>query len=240
MALMDADKGEVSDASVGVRLAAAGYATNAGSTGSGSVVLATSPTLVTPVLGVATATKINKVTLTAPATGSTLTIADGKTLTASNTLTLTGTDSSSANLDSIPAKGRVATDVAITSNATLADITGLSVSVAAGKTYSFAAYLYTTSNVAGGVKIAIGGTATATAITYDAMITDSGTTTQAARQTALGGAAGVTAVTAALCRVYGTITVNAAGTLTVQGAQNASNASASTFLRGSSFRVEQF
>lgn len=34
----------------------------------------------------------NKVTITAPATGSTLTIADGKTLTASNTLTLTGTD----------------------------------------------------------------------------------------------------------------------------------------------------
>lgn len=39
--------------------------------------------------------KINKVTITAPATGSTLTIADGKTLTASNTLTFTGTDSSS-------------------------------------------------------------------------------------------------------------------------------------------------
>lgn len=52
-----------------------------------------SPTLVTPTLGVASATTINKVALTAPATGSTLTIADGKTLTANNTLTLTGTDS---------------------------------------------------------------------------------------------------------------------------------------------------
>ena len=49
-------------------------------------------TLSTPVLGVASATSINKVALTAPATSSTLTIADGKTLTASNTLTLTGTD----------------------------------------------------------------------------------------------------------------------------------------------------
>lgn len=65
------------------------------STGSGSVVLSNSPSLVTPTLGVATATSINKVTITAPATGSTLTIADGKTLTASNTLTLTGTDGSS-------------------------------------------------------------------------------------------------------------------------------------------------
>ena len=64
-------------------------------TGSGSIVLASSPSLTTPTLGVASATTINKVTLTAPATGSTLTIADGKTLTASNTLTLTGTDSSS-------------------------------------------------------------------------------------------------------------------------------------------------
>ena len=64
-------------------------------TGSGALVFATSPTLVTPVLGVASATTINKLTITAPATGSTLTVADGKTLTVSNTLTFTGTDSSS-------------------------------------------------------------------------------------------------------------------------------------------------
>lgn len=55
----------------------------------------TSPTLTTPTLGVASATTINKLTITAPATGSTLTIADGKTLTCSNTLTFTGTDTSS-------------------------------------------------------------------------------------------------------------------------------------------------
>jgi len=55
----------------------------------------TSPTLTTPALGVATATSINKVAFTAPLTGSTLTIADGKTLTASNSLTFTGTDSTS-------------------------------------------------------------------------------------------------------------------------------------------------
>lgn len=40
-----------------------------------------SPTFVTPVLGVATATSINKVTITAPATSSTLTIANSATLT---------------------------------------------------------------------------------------------------------------------------------------------------------------
>ena len=64
-------------------------------TGTGALVFANTPTLVTPVLGVATATSVNKVAFTAPATGSTLTVADGKTLTASNTLTFTGTDSSS-------------------------------------------------------------------------------------------------------------------------------------------------
>lgn len=63
-------------------------------TGSGALVFANTPTLVTPVLGVATATSINKLAITAPATGSTLTIADGKTLTASNTITFTATDGS--------------------------------------------------------------------------------------------------------------------------------------------------
>ncbi len=63
-------------------------------TGSGSLVFATSPTLTTPTLGVATATSINKVTITAPATSATLTIANGKTATINNTLTFNGTDSS--------------------------------------------------------------------------------------------------------------------------------------------------
>ena len=62
------------------------------STGTVAVVLSTSPTLVTPILGVATATSINKVAITAPASSATLTIADGKTLTVSNTITLVGTD----------------------------------------------------------------------------------------------------------------------------------------------------
>jgi hypothetical protein len=50
-------------------------------TGSGSLVFNTSPTLVTPVLGAASATSINKVALTQPATGATITIPDGVTVT---------------------------------------------------------------------------------------------------------------------------------------------------------------
>lgn len=69
-------------------------------TGTGNNVLATSPTLVTPTLGAATATSVNKVAITAPATGSTLTIADGKTLVANNSITLAGTDATTMTFPS--------------------------------------------------------------------------------------------------------------------------------------------
>lgn len=83
------------------------------STGTGNVVLSDSPTLntptlnspalITPALGVAAATSINKITLTAPAVGATLTIANGKTLTASHSLTLAGTDSTTMTFPSTSA-----------------------------------------------------------------------------------------------------------------------------------------
>lgn len=60
-------------------------------TGTGVNVFATSPTLVTPVLGVATATSLNGLTITT-STG-TLTVTNAKTLSVSNSLTLAGTDS---------------------------------------------------------------------------------------------------------------------------------------------------
>lgn len=65
-------------------------------TGTGAACFATSPTLVTPVLGAATATSINGLAFTT-STG-TLTIANGKTLTDSNTLTFAGTDGSTLNV----------------------------------------------------------------------------------------------------------------------------------------------
>lgn len=69
-------------------------------TGTGAVVGATSPSLTTPSLGAATATSINKVAITAPATSATLTIANGKTLTANNSLTFAGTDSTTMTFPS--------------------------------------------------------------------------------------------------------------------------------------------
>ena len=81
-------------------------------TGTGSIVFSNSPTLVSPTLGVASATSVNKVTITAPATSATLTLANGSTLatvgafsttitaTANTTVTLptTGTLATTANL----------------------------------------------------------------------------------------------------------------------------------------------
>lgn len=69
--------------------------------GTGAMVLATSPTLTTPVLGVATATSLNGNTFT---TGTyTLTGVAGKTLTFSNSLTLAGTDGTTMTFPSVSA-----------------------------------------------------------------------------------------------------------------------------------------
>jgi len=63
--------------------------------GTGDIARTASPTFTgTLAADLITATSVNKVALTTPATASTLTVADGKTLTASNTLTLAGTDGS--------------------------------------------------------------------------------------------------------------------------------------------------
>ena len=77
-------------------------------TGSGNFVFDTSPTLATPTIGVATATSVNKVAITAPASSATLTLADGSTLATSGaystTLTTTGTTSVT-----LPTSGTLAT-----------------------------------------------------------------------------------------------------------------------------------
>ena len=89
-------------------------------TGTGSVVLDTSPTLVTPTLGVASATSINQLTLTAPTTGATLTLADNSSLITvggySTTLTVTGITSVT-----LPTSGTLV-NTAVTSLGSLATV----------------------------------------------------------------------------------------------------------------------
>lgn len=75
-----------------------------GTTGTGNVVLKNSPTLVTPALGVATATSINGMTITT--TTGTITLTNGKTLSVNNSITLVGTD---GHTYTFPAGGTVLT-----------------------------------------------------------------------------------------------------------------------------------
>jgi hypothetical protein len=77
-------------------------------TGTGKMVLDTTPTLVTPILGVATATSINKLTVTAPATSATLTVADGASLVTSGAFSLTLTSTAATNV-TLPTTGTLAT-----------------------------------------------------------------------------------------------------------------------------------
>jgi hypothetical protein len=121
--------------------------------------------------------------------------------------------------------------------ATLANIPGLAVNVAAGRAYSFEVELSFTCVAAAGIKAAIAGTATATNIIYDGWIVDSGNNgiKGNAQATALAGpvANAVTVGTAGHVTIRGTIEVNAAGTLTVQAAQSVVNATATVVKRGS-------
>ncbi len=68
------------------------------------IVFDTSPTLVTPTLGVATATSINKVAITAPATASTLTIADGSSLITAGAYAITLTSTATTGV-TLPTSG---------------------------------------------------------------------------------------------------------------------------------------
>ena len=68
----------------------------------------TSPTLTTPTLGVASATSVNKVVITAPATGSTLTLVEGSTLATSGAFSTTLTATAATNV-TLPTTGTLAT-----------------------------------------------------------------------------------------------------------------------------------
>lgn len=133
-------------------------------------------------------------------------------------------------------QARVTGDVS-NSTTTLADATGLSINVKAGRTYSFEFDLSITAAAAGGIKVAISGTATATNIVYDGWILDgsAGGVVGNTQATALNTVVATSTITGTTAHVIvrGTITVNAAGTLKLQFAQNTSNATATVVKLGS-------
>lgn len=122
---------------------------NSTPTGTGNPVLATSPTLTTPTLGAASATSINKVAFTAPATGSTLTIADGQTLTVNGSATITnGTHSGTNTGDQTSVTGNAGTATALQ---TARNINGVAFDGTANITVTAAAGTLSGSTLASGV-----------------------------------------------------------------------------------------
>lgn len=176
-------------------------------------------------------------TYTTPAEGGALDLDTGGTLTEtiwdallSNILRLGSTDGGIA---------RVSTQFDKT-DTSLANITGLSLAVAAGQTYAFRAVLsinYTSPN---GFKVAISGTCTATSIIAEVLAgwDNAAGFYRLARLTALDASSGNngTGATVATVCIEGIITVNAAGTLTIQFAQN-STGGTSSVLVGSCFQL---
>lgn len=122
---------------------------------------------------------------------------------------------------------RVTSNVTYSANTTLADITGLSATLTAGATYYFRAKLLGSGAAvpsAGGIKVAISGTCTATSIIASISGSFGTSATGPFYRTvvsALNSAASNTPTgdTSLDMQVEGTIVVNGAGTLTIQAAQ---------------------
>lgn len=133
---------------------------------------------------------------------------------------------------------RLTTQFDMTSNATLTNITGLSVDVEAGKTYSFEFFGMLVVGGTGGQQCSMNGTCTYTSLNYSG-ISFYGAVGTAVMCTAFGARTFGQNNAGIWCRLFGTITVNAAGTLVPQFAQNTSNAGASSVKVGSTFTVTE-
>ncbi len=123
------------------------------------------------------------------------------------------------------------------SSATLADVTGLSVTLTASKIYSFEVVLFTSGTAAGGVKASMSGTVVPTSIIYEGhTITGGGFAYFARTDTIDNPVSAVTGVSVATIKMFGLITVTTGGTLTVKFAQNVASGTSSVLV-GSFMRV---
>jgi hypothetical protein len=149
--------------------------------------------------------------------------------------TVTGTGTTSLTLTGVGATvGGVATgSFSLASSTTLTNVVGLAANVTAGGVYQIDIYMAVTNNSTGGINLKIGGTATATQVLADTQVFNTTTLSAENNITALSSSLVNAAVAATLVFITGSITVNAAGTLQIQAAQNTSNATALTIANGS-------
>lgn len=135
----------------------------------------------------------------------------------------------------------VTTQYDIATSTTLATVTGSTVNVEAGLRYSFKANVFLDAGAVGGIKLSVGGTATATSVIFQTFAVQNTTTAFAynTRQTALDGATTAVGATGYWAQIWGTIVVNAAGTLGLRFAQAVSDGTNCSVLVGSSFQIWQ-
>lgn len=124
-------------------------------------------------------------------------------------------------------------------NGTLAAITGLSTTTTSGKTYIFEAVLPITADAVGGYRVGIGGTTTATYVIISCVGIANAAAISSATITVLGNTCntGGTA-TSWQVTIYGSIVVNAGGTLTPLFSQSSANGTSSV-LQGAYFKTIQ-
>jgi hypothetical protein len=115
------------------------------------------------------------------------------------------------------------------SNNTLATVSGLTITLAAGKTYNCHGHLSTTSSATAGLKVAInaaGGSLTATSSSFTAIAFNAATVDSNVTSTALGNLTNSALVVTDVL-LDGAIVVNAGGTINVQAAQSVTTSGSS-------------
>lgn len=167
-------------------------------TGSGALVFATSPSLTTPTLGVATATSVNKVAITAPATSATLTLANGSTLATAGAFSITLTSTAATNV-TLPTSGTLATtgDLSQFSATTSAQLAGvISDETGTGKLVFATSPTFSTSVLTDSATLAVFNTTATTVTAFGA-----------ATSLSLGAATGTTTIANNLA-ITGNLTIN--------------------------------
>lgn len=195
---LDTNKRFVSSAVTPTELGYVSGVTSAIQTQLGTKAPLASPSFTTPSLGVATATSINKLTLTQPATGSTLTLVDGSSLITAGAFALTLTTTATSNV-TFPTGSSTMVAVNATQTLTAKTITGLkltagttavapltiasgtnlSAAVSGSIEYDGSALTYTDSTPTRQTLVTTGKTATLSNKTITGLILTAGSTTVA-------------------------------------------------------------
>jgi hypothetical protein len=143
-----------------------------------------------------------------------------------------------AGLPAVQSMFKVSTADLSKSNASFATITGLTQYLTAGKTYFCHGHVtVTAADAAGGAKVTLANadSLTLTSGTFTATNWNGTTLNAKSTATALGSAVGAATAVTTDIDIEGSLVVNAAGTVALQGAENAVDATVTTFGKGSTF-----